>query len=152
MQSEQGTHADDLVAVMVPKILLTDVYAYIASRTAEAPSNGEPTLHRGWSAPLIIEAYERASDRMKVLLDLLATQPDEKLYNDDFLKALGESDPDVVNGVLGAFGRLTNQKFASRLPNRENTWPFTVSKDIRDGRWYYLMPANVAEVIRSAEH
>ena len=54
-------------------------------------------------------------------------------------------------GVLGAFGRLTSQQFASRLPKNVNTPPFTVSKDIRDGRWYYEMPASVADVIEGIE-
>ncbi len=109
---------------------------------------GHEDLHRGWTPPLVISAYRSASDRMRVLLDLLANHANEKLYVEDFIEALGEPQ-DVINGVLGAFGRLVSQKFASRLPDGENTWPFSASKDIRDGRWYYEMPEAVAEVIRS---
>lgn len=98
---------------------------------------------------MIEEAYEAASDRMRALLDLLASRPDERLYAEDFMEAIGVDPHDVINGVLGPFGRLTSRRFAPRLPNRENTWSFTVSKDIRDGRWFYLMPRQVAEVINS---
>jgi hypothetical protein len=33
--------------------------------------------------------------------------------------------------------------------NRTNSWPFSVSKDVRDGRWYYETPENVAGVIKA---
>jgi hypothetical protein len=144
---------EELVPVMVPRHLLTAVYRFIAEQGSSPDGDFSPdgALHRGWTAPLIVEAYRTASDRMRVLLDLLASRPDERLYAEDFMTALGVEKPDFLNGVLGAFGRLTNQRFASRLPNRENTWPFTVSKDIRDGRFYYQMPAAVAQVIRDIE-
>lgn len=144
---------EELVPVMVPRHLLTAVYRFIAEQGTgthgDVSENG--ALHRGWTAPLIIEAYRAASDRMRVLLDLLASRPDERLYGDDFMDALGVNKADFLNGVLGAFGRLTNQRFTPRLPNREHTWPFTAGKDIRDGRIYYEMPASVAEVIREIE-
>jgi hypothetical protein len=143
-------HVDEeLVPVMVPRSRLTDVYALLAA----APSNGTASggLHRGWSAELIREAYAAASDRMKALLDLMASRPGERLTAEDFMAELGVDQQDFVNGVLGAFGRLTNQRFAERLPTRENTWPFTVVKDIRDDRWTYEMPEQVAEVIQAIE-
>jgi hypothetical protein len=141
---------DDLVPVMVPKRLLSAVYGFIAAQ-AQLPTSATPsgTLHKGWTEPMIVEAYTAASDRMRGLLDLLASRPDEKLYVEDFMDALGADKPDFVNGVLGAFGRLTNQRFASRLPNNKNTWPFTVSKDIRRGRWSYVMPQSVANVVKA---
>lgn len=142
----------ELVPVMVPKNLLSAVYGFIASSPI-TPSGAKASeaLHRGWTAPLIVEAYKEASDRMRALLDLLASRPGERLYAEDFMEALGADKQDFVNGVLGAFGRLTNQRFASRLPDGESTWPFSVSKDIRDGRWYYEMPPDVADVIKSID-
>lgn len=68
--------------------------------------------------------------------DRLLRRPGQRLHAEDFMEALGVSKQDIVNDVLGPFGRLTNQRFAPRLPGRENTLPFTASKDIRDGRWY----------------
>jgi len=120
-------------------------------RTARTEATNNGVLHRGWRAPMSVEAYKAASDRMRVLLDLLASRPDERLYTEDFMNALGVHEQDFVNGVLGAFGRLTNQRFAPRLPGHENTWPFSVSKDIRSGRWYYEMPSAVADVIKSID-
>lgn len=145
----EPTIDEELVQVMVPRSKLTKVYALLA----EDSSNGAPTsngLHRGWSAELIREAYGAASDRMKALLDLLASRPDEGLLHIDFQKALGLEE-DQVNGVLGAFGRLTNQRFAARLPHRENTWPFSIIRDPREDKWRYEMPAAVADVIRAIE-
>lgn len=139
---------EELVPVMVPRSLLTDVYALLAAGASDGASGSEG-LHRGWSAELIREAYDAASDRMKALLDLMASRPGERLTADDFMAELGVDQQDFLNGVLGAFGRLTNQRFAQRLPNRENTWPFTVAKDIRDGHWTYEMPESVAEVIKA---
>lgn len=142
----------ELVPVMVPRSLLSAVYGFIASNPVTSPGAiPSEALHRGWTASLIIEAYREASDRMRALLDLLASRPEERLYAEDFMEALGVDKQDFVNGVLGAFGRLTNQRFASRLPDGENTWPFSVSKDIRDGRWYYEMPSSVADVIKSID-
>jgi hypothetical protein len=86
---------------------------------------------------------------MRAILSLLASRPGEKLYLMDFMADLDEQDPSVINGALGAFGRLTSAKFASRLPNGEHTWPLTVGKDIRDGSQYYVMPKAVADVIKS---
>jgi len=148
------TPEEELVPVMVPRRLLADVYGFIASKEQADPGEGSAVLHRGWTAPMVEEAYRAASDRMKAILDLLASRPDEKLSIADFESALGAENEkeNFVNGVLGAFGRLTNQRFASRLPDKQNTWPFTVSKAIRDGGdWYYEMPSSVAEVIRGIE-
>lgn len=151
MDDRVAESTEDLVPVMVPRNLLSDVYGFIAERSQGAEStNG--VLHRGWTAPMIVEAYKVASDRMRAVLDLLASRPGEKLYVDDLMEALGASEPDFVNGVLGAFGRLTNQRFAPRLPDRKNTWPLTVAKDVRDGRPYYEMPPSVADVIKSIDH
>lgn len=144
-------HVDEeLVPVMVPRSRLTDVYALLAA----GPSNGSPAttgLHRGWSAELIREVYAAASPRMKALLDLMAASPGKRMTVDDFMAELGADQPEFVNGVLGAFGRLTSQRFAERLPNREHTWPFSVVKDIKDGRWTYEMPKQVAEVVQAIE-
>jgi hypothetical protein len=142
-------NAEELVPVMVPRSRLRDVYALLAA----GPSNGTEAggLHRGWSGELIQEAYAAASDRMKALLDLMASRPGQRLTADDFMAELGVDQQDFVNGVLGAFGRLTSQRFVHRLPNRDHTWPFTVVKDIRDGRWTYEMPESVAEVIKAIE-
>jgi hypothetical protein len=142
---------EELVPVMVPRSRLTDVYRLIADGATDESGNRQAGLHRGWSAELIVEAYRAASDRMRVLLDLLTGHADEKLTSEDFMTALG-ADQDVVNGVLGAFGRLTNQRFAPRLPEGKNTWPFTVAKDIKEGRWTYEMPGPVAEIIKSIDH
>jgi len=143
---------EELVSVMVPKRLLTAVYRFIAEQgDINYGSSNNGALHRGWTAPLIVEAYRTASHRMRVLLDLLASRPNERLYAEDFMAALGVDRADFVNGVLGAFGRMTNQSFTPRLPNREHTWPFTANKDLREGRFYYEMPASVAEVIRGIE-
>ncbi len=141
---------EELVPVMVPRSRLTDVYSLLASSPPNGASAGGG-LHRGWSAELIQEAYIAASDRMKALLDLMAARPGQRLKVDDFMAELGADQPEFVNGVLGAFRRLTSQRFAQRLPNREHTWPFTVVKDIRDGRWTYEMPESVAEVIKTIE-
>lgn len=145
-----NTTEEELVPVMVPRSRLTEVYGLLSENGAAIPSN-TAALHRGWSAELIREAYLAASDRMKALLDLMASRPGEPLTADDFMAALDTDQQDFLNGVLGAFGRLTNQRFAQRLPNRENTWPFSVVKDIRDGRWTYVMPESVAQVIKSIE-
>jgi len=148
------TPADELVPVMVPRRLLADVYGFIATREQAGPSDGSDVLHRGWTAPMIEEAYRAASERMKAILDLMASHPDEKLSIADFERALGAENEkaNFVNGVLGAFGRLTNQRFAPRLPNKESTWPFSVAKDIRNGGdWYYEMPGSVAEVVRGIQ-
>jgi hypothetical protein len=147
---------EELVPVMVPRHLLAAVYGFIAAQdsdSASASASSEEVLHRGWTAPMIVDAYRAASARMKVILDLLASQPDEKLSIKDFERALGAENEkeNFVNGVLGAFGRLTNQRFASLLPNNENTWPFTVGKDVRAGDWYYEMPTKVAKVIRAID-
>lgn len=147
---------EELVPVMVPRRLLAAVYGFIAAQenpgsAAVPPPDG--VLHRGWTASMIVDAYRAASDRMKVILDLLASRPDEKLSMQDFERALGAENEkeNFVNGVLGAFGRLTNQRFTSQLPNNGNTWPFTVGKDVHKGDWYYEMPAKVANVIRAIE-
>jgi hypothetical protein len=142
---------EELVPVMVPRSLLGAVYGFIAAQSGEeaASVESEPALHRGWTESMILEAYEAASDRMHVLLDLLAAKAGTRLSIEDFMRVVGADSPDIVNGVLGAFGRLTSQRFSSRLPNRTNSWPFSVSKDVRDGRWYYEMPENVAEVIKT---
>jgi len=141
---------EELVPVMVPRSRLTDVYSLLAS----GHSNGSPAtagLHRGWSAELVQEVYTAASPRMKALLDLMAASPGKRMTVDDFMAELDADKPEFVNGVLGAFGRLTSQRFAERLPNREHTWPFSAVKDIRDGRWNYEMPEQVAEVIKAIE-
>jgi hypothetical protein len=153
MSSTSESAEEELVPVMVPRHLLTAVYRFIADQGAgtHGDVSQKSALHRGWTPPLVVEAYRAASDRMRVLLDLMASRPGERLYADDFMAALGVDRADFLNGVLGAFGRLTNQRFAPRLPDREHTWPFTVSKDIRDGRFYYEMPASVAQVIRQIE-
>ncbi len=145
---------EELVPVMVPRHLLSAVYGFIASHEQAMSASSEPVLHRGWTAPMIVEAYTAASDRMKAILDLLASRPEERLSMKDFEEALGAENEkeNFVNGVLGAFGRLTNQRFAARLPDNQNTWPFTVGKDIRwGGEWYYEMPSSVAEVIRGIQ-
>ena len=144
---------EELVSVMVPRRLLSAVYGFIATNEASAQSTETGALHRGWTAPMILEAYNAASERMRTLLDLLASRPGEKLTIQDFEKALGaeEEKENFINGVLGAFGRLTNQRFAARLPDRANTSPFTVSKDIRNNQWYYEMPESVADVIKSID-
>lgn len=142
---------EELVPVMVPKSMITEVYGLIARRHAGQSRDDQVGLHRGWSAELVVEVYRACSDRMRELLDLMAQHPDERLSSEDLMNALG-SDQDVVNGVLGAFGRLTNQRFAPRLPLGKNTWPFTVAKDIKEGRWYYVMPETVAEVIRGIDY
>lgn len=153
MNSTPELTEEELVPVMVPRHLLTAVYRFIAEHgsMSEEGSISNGALHRGWTAPLIVEAYRAASDRMRVLLDLLASRPDQPFYADDFMSALGVDKADFVNGVLGAFGRMTNQRFTPRLPNREHTWPFTATKDIRDGRFSYEMPASVAEIIRGIQ-
>jgi hypothetical protein len=146
---------EELVPVMVPRRLLAAVYGFIAAQDSDSATDAssEEVLHRGWTAPMIVDAYRAASARMKVILDLLASRPDEKLSIKDFERALGAENEkeNFVNGVLGAFGRLTNQRFASLLPNNENTWPFTVGKDVRAGDWYYEMPTKVANVIRAID-
>lgn len=142
----------ELVPVMVPRHLLMDVYGFMASRgLLNGTSTNSPGLHRGWTADLIVEVYRAASARMKALLDLMASRADEKLYAEDFMKELDVEKQDVVNGVLGAFARLTNQRFAPRLPDRKSTWPFTIAKDVRSHRWYYEMPESVAAVIKSID-
>src|SRR5688500_6369801 len=102
---EQQLHPadEDLVPVMVPRRLLAATYGFIAAQEQkhDSPRTSE-LLHRGWSAPMIVEAYKAASDRMRVLLDLLASRPDERLYAEDFMKALDADQQDFINGVLGA--------------------------------------------------
>lgn len=153
MSKDLGDFTDEeLVPVMVPKRLLSAVYGFVAAQSeGQEPAANNGALHRGWTGPLVVEAYRAASDRMRALLELLASRPDERLYAEDFMKELGVDKQDFINGVLGAFGRLTNQRFASRLPGGENTWPFSVAKDVRDGRWYYEMPSDVADVIKSID-
>ena len=67
------------------------------------------------------------------------------------MAALSVDGADFVNGVLGAFGAPDQPAIHASAPNREHTWPFTVSKDIREGCFYYEMLASVAEVIRNIE-
>lgn len=152
MKQTSSNGPEELVPVMVPKRLLSAVYGFIAAKDeSRGRPDGDGSLHRGWTETMIVEAYTAASNRMRALLDLLASRPGEKLSVEDFMHELGAEKPDFVNGVLGAFGRLTNQQFASRLPDNVNTTPFTVTKDIRDGRWYYEMPASVADAIKGIE-
>lgn len=152
MDAEVHPADGELVPVMVPRRLLSATYGFIAAQEQKESSPGTGgILHRGWTAPMIVEAYKAASNRMRVLLDLLASQADQRLYADDFMEALEVDQQDFINGVLGAFGRLTNQRFAQQLPDGKNTWPFSVSKDTRDGRWYYEMPSSVADVINAID-
>jgi hypothetical protein len=141
---------EELVPVMVPRSILAQVYGFIASVSKDGGERQGARLHRGWTEELVVEAYRAASDRMRVLLDLMASRAGEPITAKELQEALGASS-DVLNGVLGSFGRLTNQQFAQRLPKGENTWPFSVQKDTSGAGWLYVMPPSVARVIDSVE-
>jgi hypothetical protein len=113
-------------------------------------SSGEAYIPTDPTSPeLIARAYRESPPAMKRFLDFLADRADVRIPNDHVAEGIGVSRPQLA-GVLGAFGR----RWANRYQKRNSKWFFdaewTTDDSSGDWKWHYRMPAEAAQVIRSA--
>lgn len=144
---------DDLVAVMVPRVHLSQVYGFIASLEsgADAPSADvsvpvvEESASDEWTASRLRRMIHESPPAMKEILRTLAEHPNEWLTTNQLADALQTEDADwmTVAGTMGAFGR--------RLKNRYGieSFPFDKRYSHEARSKIYRMSQRMAAVILS---
>lgn len=152
------------VMVPVPPELVTEVMAFVASRTGSAasavrtsPSKEPRGGHAGpndlkeqedtrlteWTEALLRRNWQDSPPTVRALLGHLADHPDTPVPITELASAVyDDGDRSKLAGVLGAFGRRTKNRYHA------TTWPFYVEWNWDLEVWQYRMPGWAAEIIR----
>lgn len=146
-------NADELVPVMVPRSVLSDVYKLLGGANVAGQDGVEHTGVAGdWPDDLLRRAVEDSPPGMRVIFEALAQNPGRWLTAEDLAEALqvrlpehgGPSKPNAdwntVAGTLGAFGRRARNRYNSD----QVAWPFEVRYDYERGRYSYRMSDHTA--------
>lgn len=148
---------DELVSVMVPRRLVTQVYGLISRLVAGLPvedaaqtptnatSNGDSTSDSDWTDKLLRRMVEESPPAMRDILGLLASRPGESLGAEDLAKSIkGNKDANwnTIAGTLGAFGRRVKSRYKS------DQWPFTAKYEHAHDGVRYRMTAPMAMRIK----
>jgi hypothetical protein len=141
--------SDELVTVQVPRSLLSDVYGFIASRTAGDGAVAEEEQVEAAAKKveldrdLVRRMYNESGDAHRKLMEYLAATPDTWQYSSEVAKGLGlPHGAKSLAGMLGAFGRRASHRYGENKP-----W---VSEwDIAQSESRHQMPGWVAETINS---
>ncbi|MFN0010717.1 MAG: hypothetical protein ACKVS8_03635 [Phycisphaerales bacterium] len=147
--------SDEMVSVMVPRRLVTQVYGLISRLDAglsvedvtpapTAPaSNGDSASD--WTDMLLRRMVEESPPAMRDILGLLASRPGESLGAEDLaksIKANKEANWNTIAGTLGAFGRRVKSRYKS------DQWPFTAKYEHAHDGVRYRMTAQMATRIK----
>lgn len=146
---------DEMVSVMVPRRLVTQVYGLISRLDAGLPvedvaptpttpaSNGDSTSD--WTDKLLRRMVEESPPAMRDILGLLASRPGESLGAEDLAKAIKankDANWNTIAGTLGAFGRRVKSRYKS------DQWPFAAKYEHSHDGVRYRMTAPMAARIK----
>lgn len=158
---------DELVSVLVPKSLVTRLYAWVASQTqgngvtvaepetapAEADESTTPAPRlEQWTPEMVERMVRDSAPQMRRILKLLAERSEEWVTTDEFAAVLkhrpGVNHSFTVAGTMGAFGRRHTHRYHDEYGI--TTLPF-------EGRWDYeksckinRMPKQIAVQVQRA--
>lgn len=147
--------SDEMVSVMVPRRLVTQVYGLIArldaglpvesvSPTPAAPASSADSTS-DWTDKLLRRMIEESPPAMRDILGLLASRPGESLGAEDLaksIKANKDANWNTIAGTLGAFGRRVKSRYKS------DQWPFTAKYEHAHDGVRYRMAAPMASRIK----
>lgn len=153
-----STENEDWVTIPVPKRLAPSVYALIAKEMAPVMPTEVVTAEQvpdgsaSWTSEEIKRLVEESPPAMKVILELLAKNPDKWLDSAVMAEALktrlkhfgGENKPEAnwntVAGTLGAYGRRVKSRYG------KDEW-FHKARPDPQGHWKHLMPGEYADQV-----
>ena len=146
---------DDMVSVMVPRRLVTQVYGLIARLDVGSPiDEAAPTptslvsnsdLTSDWTDKLLRRMVEESPPAMRDILGLLASRPGESLGAEDLAKSIkgnNHANWNTIAGTLGAFGRRVKNRYKS------DQWPFAAKYEHAHDGIRYRMTAAMATRIK----
>ena len=153
---------DEMVSVMVPRRLVTQVYGLISRLDAGLPvedaamvpiapaTSGDSTSD--WTDKLLCRMVEESPPAMRDILGLLASRPGESLGAEDLAKSIKgnkHANWNTIAGTLGAFGRRVKNRYES------DQWPFTAKYEhAHDGVRYRMtaaMATRIKKILAEAE-
>ena len=133
----------EFIMVPVPEERVTEVYALLgqASVSDAAPTqDGEQRLSAEWSDAEIQRCYRESSDKMKLVLEFLAKNPNQPIHSDKLYAEI-EYSAHQFAGAMGAFGRRVKNRYSKAV------WFFEARWDPEAGMAVYNMPDDVASII-----
>ena len=146
---------DEMVSVMVPRRLVTQIYGLIARLDAglplellppsPPPSVSEANSTSDWTERLLRRMIEESPPAMRDILGLLASRPGESLSAEDLaksIKAKKDANWNTIAGTLGAFGRRVKNRYKS------DQWPFAAKYEHAHRSVRYRMTAPMATRIK----
>ena len=155
------TPDEQFVMVPVPQHMVTDVYAFITSRSPGSEPAGSPPRGGGgkesaaasdddradnqrqeWTEALLDRNWQESPPAMRAVLSFLADRSPQKTPITELAFAVYEDgNRNKLAGVLGAFGRRCKNRY------KTETWPFSAEWNWQTSLYEYSMPAWVAAII-----
>jgi hypothetical protein len=140
---------DTLVEVLVPRHLVTQVYAFVADAERRQSRAAETILDMArepaeWPDDLVRRAYAESSPTLKRVLRALADRPNQDVVSDELVGVIGpKAEWPNLAGTLGAFGRRIRSRYQQEGPFFSARWDYERNKMV------YNMPSRAAEVIEA---
>ncbi|MFL5833961.1 MAG: hypothetical protein ACJ76B_08265 [Solirubrobacterales bacterium] len=142
------------VMMAIPAELVPAVSAFLeaqepAYQMAQAAKNNEhegrePGFVHGWDRSTVQRAYRESADRLRDLLDFLASNPNREVSAPELADAIeAKYGWNTVAGMLGAFGRRS----VNRYGRPEPMWEYRYDPQ---GRILITMPEGPAKAVREA--
>lgn len=125
----------------VPRHLVQPVADLLAADDA-ATSEGQALLN-DWTDRSLHRAYDESKDRMRSLLEHLATHPGQEFGTPELAVAINAPDWNSIAGMLGPFSKRCKSRYGKVKP------PWSARTDSED-RDHLKMPVDIAVVIRDA--
>jgi len=135
--------------VAIPTEIVQKVIEFVEQHSAtpavEPSASGDTDELLGWTKQLLKRSYLESGDRMRDVLDYLASQPGREVTSDEIASAINaERGWNTVAGMLGAFSRRCTGRYGRPGFPWEHRWD-------ENGKGQMKMPPAIADVFTSAD-
>jgi hypothetical protein len=135
--------------VAIPTEIVQEVIEFVEQHSTtpavEPSSSRDARELLGWTELLLKRSYLESGDRMRDVLDYLASHPDREVTSDEIASAINaERGWNTVAGMLGAFSRRCTGRYGRPGFPWEHRWD-------ANGKGQMKMPLAIADVLASAD-
>ncbi len=127
---------DQLVAVMVPRERLMDVYRLLGTDTQDSTPKSK------WTKEELKKVWDESADNMKRFIHMVA-QSSSEISSKELMKCRGTTNRRQLGGQLGSFGRRIKHRHGGKAL-------FTQRWDEKDQQYFYNMDDEIKEFFKSS--